>query len=87
MARVRDPLEGRPRDRVVGAVGALLMLAGFFHLGVFAVDGGGWQGPLSWRKPATFGLSFGITVVTVTWLTTFLVVSHGMRRVLVVPTR
>jgi hypothetical protein len=52
--------------------GVLLMLSGLVHAVVFLVDGGSWEGPVSWRKPIVFGLSFGITVVTITWLMTFL---------------
>jgi len=51
---------------------AVLFASGLFHLGVFLVDGGSWHGPISWRKPVVFGLSFGITVATVTWFLTFL---------------
>jgi hypothetical protein len=50
----------------------VLMLSGVFHGAVYLVDGGDWQGPLSWRKPVVFGLSFGITLLTVTWLMGFL---------------
>ncbi len=52
--------------------GALLVLSGLFHVVVFVFDGGSWEGPLSWRKPIVFGLSFGITLVTVAWLMTFM---------------
>lgn len=48
------------------------MLSGAFHGAVYLVDGGPWQGPVSWRKPIVFGLSFGITLLTVTWIMTFL---------------
>ena len=51
---------------------ALLVLSGMFHLGVYVVDGGPWEGPLSWRKPIVFGLSFGITLATLAWLMTFM---------------
>ncbi|HET6652726.1 MAG TPA: hypothetical protein VFH10_08810 [Nocardioides sp.] len=54
------------------ACAGLLVASGLFHLGVYAVDGGPWQGPVSWRKPVVFGLSFGITLATITWITTFL---------------
>ena len=54
------------------ACGALLVLSGVVHGGVYLVDGGAWTGPLSWRKPTVFGLSFGITLLTVTWLLGFL---------------
>jgi hypothetical protein len=52
--------------------GVLLVLGGLFHTIVFLIDGGSWEGPVSWRKPIVFGLSFGITLLTVTWLMTFL---------------
>jgi hypothetical protein len=51
---------------------ALLMLSGVFHAVVYLVDGGGWEGPLSWRKPIVFGLSFGITLLTFSWFLGFL---------------
>ncbi len=54
----------RPR-RFLYLVGALLVSSGLFHLGVFLVDGGPWAGPLSWRKPVTFGISFGLTALAV----------------------
>jgi hypothetical protein len=54
------------------ACGGLLIASGLFHGVVYLVDGGAWQGPLSWRKPTVFGLSFGLTLATVTWLTAFL---------------
>ncbi|RZT17459.1 hypothetical protein EV649_5001 [Kribbella sp. VKM Ac-2569] len=68
--------EGRFADakryqRVGYVCGALLLLSAGVHAVVFAVDGGSWQGPISWRKPIVFGLSFGITLLTVTWLLTF----------------
>ncbi|PRY42815.1 hypothetical protein [Umezawaea tangerina] len=53
-------------------VGGLLFTSGLFHLLVFAVDGGPWEGPVSWRKPVTFGLSFGLTLVTVVWVGTLI---------------
>lgn len=72
--------EGRTVERVGYAVGAVLMLSGLAHLLVFAVDGGPWEGPVSWRKAVTFGLSFGLTVLTVTWVSTFVRIGPGRRR-------
>jgi len=54
------------------ACAGLLMVSGVVHGVVYLVDGGDWTGPLSWRKPVVFGLSFGITLLTVTWLSGFL---------------
>lgn len=69
-------------ERVVLGVGLLLMLSGLVHLGVFAVDGGPWYGPVSWRKPVTFGVSFGATLIAVTWVTSYLRVSPRLRALL-----
>ncbi|MEV0149523.1 MULTISPECIES: hypothetical protein [unclassified Nonomuraea] len=51
------------------AIGAVMVLAGLAHLGVLLVDGGPWDGPVSWRKPFTFGVSFGLSVATLAWVT------------------
>jgi hypothetical protein len=52
--------------------GGLLILSGLVHGVVYLVDGGPWVGPVSWRKPIVFGLSFGITLATLTWFMSFL---------------
>jgi len=54
-------------------IGAVLMLAGGFHFVVWLVAGGSWEGPVSWRKPTTFGLSFGLTLITVAWISSYLI--------------
>ncbi|MFD5818966.1 hypothetical protein [Streptomyces sp. NPDC127038] len=75
MTRTRPPTtpkpELRPAERLCHATGALLVASGLLHLLVFAVDGGPWDGPVSWRKPVTFGLSFGLTLIAVTWVTSY----------------
>ena len=70
---------GRPVERVAYGIGALLVASGLFHFGVFLVLGGGWEGPVSWRKPTTFGLSFGVTLITVAWITTYLIMRPRTR--------
>lgn len=55
-------------QRFAYVCGALLALSGVVHLGVYLVDGGPWGGPISWRKPVVFGLSFGIAIVTLGWI-------------------
>ncbi|MEU6040268.1 hypothetical protein ABZ801_33165 [Actinomadura sp. NPDC047616] len=72
----------RRAERAGVAVGAALIASGLFHLVVFAVDGGPWDGPVSWRKPVTFGLSFGLTLITVTWVATHLPLGERARAVL-----
>lgn len=58
-------------QRLGYACAALLLASAAVHAVVFLVDGGSWQGPISWRKPIVFGLSFGITLLTLTWFLTF----------------
>ena len=59
-------------ERACYLVALVLVASGIFHLGVLLATGGAWSGPLSLRKPATFGLSFGLTVATLTWVLSFL---------------
>jgi hypothetical protein len=70
---------GHRVERVAYAVGAALMASGLFHVLVFAVDGGAWQGPVSWRKPITFGLSFGLTLISAAWAMSFLRIGRRTR--------
>ena len=44
--------------------GAILVATGIFHVGVYALQDGGWDGPVSWRKPIEFGISGGITTLS-----------------------
>ncbi|MFF2509137.1 hypothetical protein ACFVTY_38115 [Streptomyces sp. NPDC058067] len=73
-----------PSERLCYATGAALTLSGLVHLLVFAVDGGPWDGPVSWRKPVTFGVSFGLTLIALTWVTTYLRIGGRTRSVLLV---
>src|SRR5436305_8733886 len=43
-----------------------------FHLGMILVTGGSWQGPVSWRKPITFGFSFAVTCWALGWILSYL---------------
>jgi hypothetical protein len=62
----------RTIDRAGYLIGGLLLLSGLVHLAVLLVTGGTWLGPLSMRKPMTFGVSFGLTVAAAVWATSFL---------------
>jgi hypothetical protein len=70
-------------ERVAYTVGGLLVLSGLVHLSVLLMTGGSWQGPVSLRKPTTFGLSFGLTLINVTLITSFVSLSDRTRRLLV----
>lgn len=69
----------RPVERACYLIGAALMVSGLVHLGVAAIDSRPWLGPLSWRKPASFGASFGITLIAVTWVSSYLRLSPRTR--------
>jgi hypothetical protein len=91
MATVETPAErtaplppDASADRPLYLLAALLTGSGVFHLGVQLVDGGPWEGPVSWRKPVTFGLSFGVVLATTVWATSFLRMPSARRRGLLV---
>ena len=60
-------------------VGGLLLASGLLHLAILLGSGGTWAGPLSLRKPMVFGLSFGVTLITITWVASFLNLSDRAR--------
>jgi hypothetical protein len=64
--------QGRLVERVGYVVGSLLLASGLIHVAIIAISGGTWEGPVSLRKAATFGLSFGLTLISIVWVTTFL---------------
>lgn len=61
----------RPVERAAYLVGGLLILSGVIHLAVLLLSGSAWEGPLSLRKAITFGHSFGLTLVNVTIIASF----------------
>ena len=69
-------------ERAAYLVGVLLILSGLTHLAILLMSGGSWEGPLSLRKPTTFGLSFGLTLVNVTLIVSFLSVRDRTRSLL-----
>jgi hypothetical protein len=75
-------LRGRVVERIAYVVGALLIASGLVHLAILIGSSGSWEGPLSWRKPMTFGLSFGLTLIAIAWVSTFLVLSDRARTLL-----
>jgi hypothetical protein len=68
--------------RLYRTTALLLLLSGLVHLVVFTVGGGPWNGPVSWRKPVTFGLSFGVTLLALIQVTSFLRIGPRLRTAL-----
>jgi hypothetical protein len=69
-------------ERVAYRVGAVLFTSGLVHFVVLVASGTTWEGPLSYRKAMTFGLSFGLTLATLAWATSFLRMKPRTRNVL-----
>jgi hypothetical protein len=65
-------VDGRPIERTAYVVGGGLIACGLVHVAVLLVTGWTWIGPVSLRKAATFGLSFGLTAASLAWATSFL---------------
>ena len=64
--------DGRRIEKAAYVVAGVLFVSGLVHVVVLLVTGRTWIGPLSLRKAATFGLSFGLTLASVAWATSFL---------------
>jgi hypothetical protein len=83
--RMRASLTGLwsvPADRRWYVLAAVLVASGLVHLVVWWLRGGPWAGPVSFRKPFTFGLAFGVTLATLTWVTTYVAIRARTRDVL-----
>ena len=69
-------------ERAACTIGGLLILSGLVHLAILLMSGGSWEGPLSFRKPTTFGLSFGLTLINVTVIASFVSLTDRTRTLL-----
>ncbi len=55
-------------NRILMVSGWALVFAGLVHMAVWLSSGRPWEGPVSWRKPALFGISGGLTLVSLGFL-------------------
>ena len=62
-----DAWWGERRAQPLAIVGILLVASGLAHAAVWAVAGGPWEGPVTWRKPILFGISGGLTGLSLGW--------------------
>lgn len=69
-------------ERTAYVTGAAMLASGVAHIGVLLVSGGSWEGPVSFRKAVTFGLSFGLTLIALTAVTALLPLGTRSRNVL-----
>lgn len=45
-----------------------MIASGLAHAVVWGVLGGPWEGPITWRKPILFGISGGLTAISLGWV-------------------
>jgi hypothetical protein len=48
-------------------VGIVLVVSGLAHAVIQLLTGGPWEGPVTWRKPILFGISGGLTSLSLAW--------------------
>jgi hypothetical protein len=68
-----------PRAVQLVVVGAILVASGLAHVVVHGLSGGPWEGPVTWRKPILFGISGGLTSLSLGWVWAALPVRRGDR--------
>ena len=56
-----------PRAWPLALWGVILVVSGLVHIAVWGVLGGPWEGPVTWRKPILFGISGGLTSLSLGW--------------------
>jgi hypothetical protein len=66
-------------QRWLTTLASLLVASGLFHVVVWVISGEPWAGPVSWRKPIVFGLSSGITTLSLAWVVGLLPSSPARR--------
>ena len=72
----------RAVERASYVIGGLLLAIGLVHVGILLIGGGSWEGPVSLRKAATFGLSFGLTLINVVYIASFVTLKPRSRNLL-----
>jgi hypothetical protein len=53
--------------RLAYAAGTVMLVVGVAHGLAWLVVGGPWEGPVTFRKPFTFGVAFGMATITLAW--------------------
>lgn len=74
----------RIKDRMIVIA---LLASGLFHLGLLVVLNAEWEGPVSPRKPALFGISAGMTAWSLLWCAHVLNLDNRLHSIAVAVTR
>ncbi len=72
-----DPWWADRRARPLAVLGVIMVASGIAHLPVWALLGGPWEGPITWRKPILFGISGGLTAISLGWVWSMLAWRRG----------
>ncbi|MBU6309830.1 MAG: hypothetical protein KJS77_08810 [Planctomycetes bacterium] len=72
-----DPWWADRRARPLAVLGVIMVASGIAHLPVWALLGGPWEGPVTWRKPILFGISGGLTAISLGWVWSMLAWRRG----------
>jgi len=59
---------GKNWNRLMLVVGVFLIVLGIFHLFVQIISPRDWESLIGWRKPILFGISTGLTLVSLSWV-------------------
>lgn len=72
-----DPWWADRRAQPLAVLGVIMVASGIAHLPVWALLGGPWEGPVTWRKPILFGISGGLTAISLGWVWSMLAWRRG----------
>lgn len=78
-ALARETVDADAPRRWLFAIGATLVLVGLAHAIPAVATDRPWAGPVSFRKPLLFGISFGLSCVTIAWFLGSMRVSRRAR--------
>jgi hypothetical protein len=68
-------------SRTLTWAGLLFLASGLFHAGVWLIAGlPSLEGPVSWRKPMTFGFSTGVLFLSLAWVLSLVRPTDRLRR-------
>jgi hypothetical protein len=80
LSKTADPLRNlRTAEGSAQLASLILIVSGLIHLGLYAVLNVEWEGPLSPRKPGLFGVSAGVTAISLLWCAGVLLPNRSLK--------
>ena len=81
LLKYKNRIRGQHSSILVSGSIVLLLFSGVLHLAWFSLSGSEWEGPVSLRKPALFGVSAGLTLWSLAYIADRLSETKGARAV------